>query len=322
MSKVSVIIPVYNTSKYLHHCLDSVLSQTFAEFEIIIINDGSTDNSLEILREYEAKDNRIVVIDKNNEGVSAARNCGIKVAKGEYIMFCDSDDFVTPNWIEKLYEAIYKHPNSWVDCDYYKYDAVKNLVTPNHMKNITSDMVIPNSEYYIYYKNQNSHSCWNRIYKKDVLYSNNILFPVDISVGEDVLFNIEYIRYCDAFFHVSSELYYWNNDNNMSLSRKEDKKYYDTIKVLYFPRLSVVSQKDKQNFIDDYFYRFYLCLEKIYQNNNSKKDAIKYGNYILNDKEFIHALNNASDTACGKKLKMLLKTRQYRAFLLHKYLKN
>ena len=94
MILVSIIIPVYNASKYLYRCLDSILNQTFRDFELILINDGSTDNSLEILREYETKDSRIIVIDKPNEGVSAARNQGIEIAKGEYIMFCDSDDYV------------------------------------------------------------------------------------------------------------------------------------------------------------------------------------------------------------------------------------
>ena len=117
---ISIIIPVYNTSKYLHRCLDSILNQTFCDFELILINDGSTDNSLEILREYEAKDSRIVVIDKPNEGVSSARNQGIEIAQGEYIMFCDSDDYVAENWCVILIDGIQHHPNSLCICDFYK----------------------------------------------------------------------------------------------------------------------------------------------------------------------------------------------------------
>ncbi len=116
--KVSLIIPVYNTEKYLRQCLDSVISQTFKEFECICINDGSTDNSLPILQEYINKDIRFKLIDKKNEGVSVARNTGIQNATGKYIVFIDSDDWITKDYIEVLYNTIEKY-----DCDLVSSDA-------------------------------------------------------------------------------------------------------------------------------------------------------------------------------------------------------
>ena len=105
-AKVSVIIPVYNTAAYLRECLDSVLAQDIDGLEAVCINDGSPDNSIDILREYAAKDSRVVVIDKPNEGVAAARNDGIKAATGEFIAFMDSDDFYpNPSVLRKLYDA-------------------------------------------------------------------------------------------------------------------------------------------------------------------------------------------------------------------------
>lgn len=103
MPKISIIIPVYNTEKYLSRCLDSAINQTLKDIEIICVNDGSTDNSLDILKEYAAKDNRIKIISKGNEGAAITRNIGINVATGEYIGFIDSDDYVDLDYFEELY---------------------------------------------------------------------------------------------------------------------------------------------------------------------------------------------------------------------------
>lgn len=105
MPKISVIIPVYNTEQYLAQCLDSVLGQTFHDIEIICVNDGSTDNSLQILTQYAKRDNRIMVINQQNSGVVAARNNAIAVAKSDLIFPLDSDDFIAPNALEKMYEC-------------------------------------------------------------------------------------------------------------------------------------------------------------------------------------------------------------------------
>lgn len=107
--KVSIIVPVYNVEEYLVKCLDSLVNQTLKEIEIICINDGSTDNSLEILNTYAQKDSRITIIDKKNEGVSAARNTGLNISKGEYIMFVDSDDYLElPNVFFKEEDVVEK----------------------------------------------------------------------------------------------------------------------------------------------------------------------------------------------------------------------
>ena len=107
--KVSVIVPVYNVEKYLRQCLDSIINQTLKEIEILCINDGSTDSSPEILKEYEEKDSRIKIINKKNAGLSAARNQGLELAKGEYVSFIDSDDWINETFCEALYTAAKKY---------------------------------------------------------------------------------------------------------------------------------------------------------------------------------------------------------------------
>lgn len=308
MKKVSVIVPVYNVSKYLCRCISSILNQTFTDFELILINDGSTDNSLEILRKYEVQDSRIVVIDKANEGVSATRNLGIESAQGEYIMFCDSDDFVDKRWIETLYNAAIQYPDAWINCEYYKYYSITEKAEVHCLGDVVKNTAFPKSEYYLYYKYQYTHSCWNRIYQRVIVENNHIRFSLSTSVGEDVLFNIEYLKQCNMIYHIACPLYYWNDDNSQSLSRKANPRYYDIIKRLYFPRLSVISDADKQSFIDEYFYRFY-CSLKTANEILPKRQRNRYGNYILNDHEFLHSVKNASNIACGWKLRMVLMSR-------------
>ena len=104
MAKISVIVPIYNDDRYLHECLDSIINQTFEDIEIICVNDGSTDESLNILKQYESRDCRVKVISQENKGVGAARNAGIKIASGEYIYFIDADDFLELTGLEEMYD--------------------------------------------------------------------------------------------------------------------------------------------------------------------------------------------------------------------------
>ena len=119
--KVSIIIPVYNVEQYLPKCLDSIINQTLKDIEIICINDGSTDNSLSILKEYASKDDRMIIIDKENKGQGIARNLGIKKAKGKYIGFVDPDDWVDIQMFEKMYNQAQKLNSEIVICDLVKY---------------------------------------------------------------------------------------------------------------------------------------------------------------------------------------------------------
>ena len=118
--KVSVIVPVYNAEKYLNRCIDSLTNQTLEDIEMIFVNDGSTDNSINILKSYKEQDKRIVIIDKANEGVSEARNQGISKAKGDYIFFVDSDDWIDLNTLENMYETAIKDDIDIVMCSYVR----------------------------------------------------------------------------------------------------------------------------------------------------------------------------------------------------------
>lgn len=120
MKKISVIVPVYNTEKYIKKCIRSIIEQTLKEIEIIIVNDGSKDKSLEIIKDLMKQDRRIKLINKENEGVSSARNSGIKMAKGKYIQFIDSDDWIEKEFLEKMYDFAEKENVDIVVSDYYE----------------------------------------------------------------------------------------------------------------------------------------------------------------------------------------------------------
>ena len=142
MSSISVIVPVYNTENYLPRCLDSLLNQIFMDFEILLIDDGSTDNSLAVCRQYAAKDSRVKVIETKHVGVSAVRNLGLDNAKSKYIMFCDSDDYVERDWIEELYDAAEEHPNALCNCEYALSSPSVGYVKKQGVPNLTKSQVI------------------------------------------------------------------------------------------------------------------------------------------------------------------------------------
>lgn len=313
--EVSVIIPIYNTDKYLRRCIDSVINQDFEDYEILLIDDGSTDNCGMICDEYKNKSEKVFVIHKPHCGVSSACNCGIEHSNGKYLMFCDSDDYVEPDWISTLYRAIEDNPDDFVFCAFFKEDTSKSrLIHLSHGDYYSRYSI---SDYYLMYQKGFSAYRWIRIFRKDKI-SDTIRFNESISVGEDVLFNIEYLKTCNSFLYVDKPLYHWGNDRSDSLSRAYHAKYYNDIKNLYFPRASVIADKDMQNYYNEYFHRFYACIDIVNDNRNtmSKSEKKAYINYILHDEAFCHALKHSEKS----KLKTLVNFKSYSLIMMYKKL--
>ena len=303
--KVSVIIPIYNTDEFLRRCVDSVLDQDFDDYEILLIDDGSTDNCAAICDEYKLQ-NKIRVIHKSHGGVSSSCNVGIDYARGKYLMFCDSDDYVEKDWISVLYKAIEENPSSFVFCAFFKENNYESK--PVRLSDGEVYQRYTNKEYFLMYRKGFSAYRWNRIFLRDKVLG-KIRFDESISVGEDVLFNIEYLKTCDCFLYVDKLLYHWMNNGNNSLSRAYNAKYYDDIKKLYFPRVSVIADKDSQEFYNGYFYRFYACIDVVNDDRNTMtdKEKKKYIRYILHDDAFCHAMEHAENS----RLKTLLRFKSY-----------
>jgi glycosyltransferase involved in cell wall biosynthesis len=208
---LSIIVPVYNAEKYLARCLDSILAQTFKDFECIIVDDGSVDQSPAICDEYAGRDGRIQVLHKKNEGVSAARNDGIQTAAAGYIAFVDSDDTIHPEMYERMYTAITAGQNDFVCCGYYHKE--KNYSLPNNYFNGSqAEMVytIKKAELFDY--------IWNKLYRAEIIRNNNIRFPQGYSFGEDFLFNLNYFLFVHSGCCITDILYFYTI-NNVSVSK-------------------------------------------------------------------------------------------------------
>ena len=181
--KISVIIPVYNVAEYLTKCLDSVVNQTLKDIEIICVNDGSVDNSLEILKTYAQQDNRIIIIDKQNEGVAATRNDALDVAKGDYIMFLDSDDYLALDACEIAYSKITSENADIGVFSHIEHENDSFIEAPKN-KNVRQ---FAQDETLTDYSCFQIMSC-DKIYKKSFLNDNNLRFPKGIKNAEDSVF--------------------------------------------------------------------------------------------------------------------------------------
>lgn len=205
-SIISVIIPVYNTAEHLGRCLGSIINNTYKNLEIICINDGSKDNSIEILRQYENRDSRIHVIDGPNQGVSSARNQGLKMATGEYIAFIDSDDWIHHRFFEVLLKQMIE-ANADISVGKFSYSKSSQFKEETVIVEDTNyklyDLSSIMQDYFL------KSYIWGRIYKKDVIQS--LLFMDGVRLGEDTIFNLLAITIPDTIkMSVTEEkLYYY-----------------------------------------------------------------------------------------------------------------
>ena len=181
--KISVIIPIYNTEKYLIRCMDSIISNTYKNLEIICINDGSTDGSLSILRDYEKQDKRVLIINIENGGVSRARNIGLKRASGEIISFVDSDDWVHKRYFEVLINSLVKYSADMAVCSYYR--TAEYLEIPDISEETVAVQVYNRDE--ILNHHVIKSYIWGRLYHRRCL--ENVSFYEGIRVSEDKAFN-------------------------------------------------------------------------------------------------------------------------------------
>ena len=228
MSEISIIVPVYNVEKYLENCIESILNQTFKDFELILVDDGSTDNSGKICDIYEKKDSRIKVIHKNNGGLSSARNTGLDIACGKYVGFIDSDDSIHPRMYEMLYDLIKKYESDISCCNYKKiYDIFKdeyenvNSLEVIEMSNIEAIKNLYDKEIGV----KLVIAC-NKLYRKNLF--DNIRYKVgrlheDEFMAHRILYNSKKITYVD------NELYYYLQREGSIMSQISYKRKVDAL---------------------------------------------------------------------------------------------
>jgi len=224
---VSIIVPVYNSRKYLKKCLDSLICQTMGEIEIIVVNDGSTDGSLEICEQYAAKDDRVIVINKGNEGPSAARNAGIERATGEYIMFVDSDDWIKLEACNSLYNKAVETGSDYIFCSYVneteKSSDRKTLFpeqeiefsSSKDLKTLLLKIIGPYGDIEKEPSKVNALlPIWARFFRTSIIKEQNIKF-IDLNIvpSETQLFNFEFLSHTKKAFYMNKYFYHYRSDN-------------------------------------------------------------------------------------------------------------
>jgi glycosyltransferase involved in cell wall biosynthesis len=231
--KVSIIVPVYNAEKYLRRCLDSLVEQDLSDIEIIVVNDGSSDSSIKILEEYRHEDNRIKIIHKTNEGVSSARNIGIELAKGEFIGFVDSDDWVDKEMYKVLYDTVTKENAEIIMCTYIRefgsHSKKKNFNLPSKIiyndeevkTRVMRRLIGPVNEEIANPELLDAWgTVWSKLYRTDLIKQNNLTFSDlrEIGTNEDSLFNILAVFHAQSFIFINTPYYHYWRENNGSVT--------------------------------------------------------------------------------------------------------
>lgn len=235
-SLVSIIVPVYNVEPYLHHCVDSLLAQTYENIEIILVDDGSSDLCPEICDAYTQKDSRVRVIHIPNQGVSIARNTGIEHTNGELVLFVDGDDWIAPAMVSRMYEAIERNKADVCVC------ALKNTFSEDAIADTTNKEYIGYGKEEFFTRILNDTSCYgyscNKMIRKASL--GGIRFNQEFAVCEDMLFCTNLASVCSKIIQLKAELYYYRNRSDSATRRQNfsDKittliKAYESIALIY-----------------------------------------------------------------------------------------
>ena len=220
--KVSVIVPVYKAEKYLRKCVDSILAQTFRDFEVILVDDGSPDGSGAICDEYAKKDPRVRVFHKENGGVSSARQCGLDHARGEYTIHADPDDWVEPNMLEELYAKAKAENADMVICDFYVNDSRGQRYVGQRPSALDHETVL--RELF-----QQLHgSCCNKLVRRACYREHKVSFPLEFSFCEDVYVNTSLLKNKIRVAYLSKAFYHYEQDvNDESIVRKNNIRSYE-----------------------------------------------------------------------------------------------
>lgn len=241
MKTISVIIPVFNTEKYIEDCLQSISKQSFTDFEILAINDGSTDSSLEILEKYQEKETRLHIFSQENSGVSVARNLGIEKAKGDYIAFIDSDDTIDKFYLERLYKSITSKENidmsicGFEGTSITKYNECEIQLNEDALQHIINLF----SNYLLF-----TPVC--KFYKSEIIKNNNLRFVEKLQYSEDVLFNLAYLKKSTVLKSIDYVGYNYRILQS-SLSKKSDIEKFFIVDEMNFNVENYLNDLNKGN---------------------------------------------------------------------------
>jgi len=304
---ISVVLPIYNVEKYLSRALDSLINQTIKDVEIIIINDGSTDRSFDIAKEYANRDSRIKILNKPNGGVSSARNFGIKEAKGDYIIFLDSDDYYEPDMLETLYKIAKFNNCDVVVCGYFIEYVQENFIIDRVLYDIIADEKKEISRLICSLFDKGMFNVvWNKLYKTGLIKTLKVSFPEYATTGEDLFFNIEIFKNVQKIAMTKRQLYHYVKDERVTLVSKYHENLYEINVNLYKKVKELFDLYDISTYLGDewlinfYFNRLNECLINLFRKdcNKTMKEKIEYiTNKVLNDNYLKKDINKYKPTS-------------------------
>ncbi len=325
----SIIIPNYNNVKYIEKCIDSVLNQTYKNFEIIIVDDGSTDESIKSLKEKYKNIENIKLIFNNHYGVSKARNTGLSIAQGQWITFLDSDDFFDKNILTEAYNKIVNNDIDFIAFNLNLIDEknrkIKNDLYDNvcDSKNINVNELIESCVsikkigYKKYnYKYGNIRCIGAKFYKRNIIEKNNIQFNEKLITFEDGIFNINYLNYCQNVYISSKKMYnYFVNSFSATKFKKFNLTYKNTINLInYLRESSLITKEMFYNFLDESLNMLINVLIKNKKYEDVKNDFKLIKNIINNNKKVIDYSNIFFKIIYS----LILKDKYYLVFIIYK----
>lgn len=339
MPKISIIVPIYKVKKeYLVKCIDSLINQTFKNIEIILVDDGSPDESGNICDNYATLDERIKVIHQENSGVSVARNKGINESKGEWLIFVDADDWIELDTCEQYAKAIeYNNIDMILSKSYIYFNS--NKIDESYSK-YKSDAIINNKKELIeslfLVKNKDNVSFtyigapWGKCLKKSILMENNIFFKNGVKIGEDALFNYRYFSVLDNVMFINKSFYYYRmNDNSVTNSYISDliETYYILFESFdeYIKKVQIVNKSVYSAFVIRQLFR---CLEACIFNENTVLSNFEKKNKFFNlisSKPYLDSIKNVRVKDFRMKNKIiitLLKLKFYNCIKLLYFIKS
>ena len=279
---ISIIIPVYNTEQYLERCIKSIVNQTYKNIEIILVNDGSFDNSPFICKEWANKDTRIKIINKENGGLASARNAGLNMCSGDYIAFVDSDDYVENNYIEMMLNEALLNNADVVETSLIIEEDNKKKFYEIRNGTVNKDTLVTHllqNDYKVF------SNVYNKIYKKEILHS--IRFDEELLYGEDTLFTFLVIVNSNKYVQLNKALYHYVKRNNSLISG--DFKEYKMLSLLCAIKITDICKKDYPNYYDlsilhQSLKAYYLLRELLLTPNWRKQYINQYQTLINNTK--------------------------------------
>ncbi len=306
---ISIIIPVFNTSAYLDQCLQSVLEQSYTDWECILVDDGSTDNSGEICDKWAKKDSRFIIIHQKNQGVSAARNHGLERSNGEYICFIDSDDWVEPGYLEDLLKGLEAESISLVSTGnihhltdetikYYQVDQ-KNVLSmdSSHVKAFIDVIGL-------------FYGPTSKLYFRSIINEYNIRFPYNYSLGEDLIFNFSYLKHVNKVVCLPFSNYHYIKGVSESLTTKERDDLFHNQYTLWKIQKSFLQEKNMWNELSQRF--FYIKLwELVHTGAFSVNYSLSKVKSVLSINEIATLKKYKSSYNCSEWMKFLIIHRLY-----------